>query len=276
MFKEIESDPEMRQIALALYAGTQAHTAQVVKDTAAGLTQTWQQAKEANYGSTDAQMLSLQSPQFPNIGLNVDMTPEMMTRLAVVAGLLDSKGRPQKSDEVHFKLMALRDLGEYLAKTRDGKSGVIQTQITAEADGISNGVIIQGYQFGDVDVLMKGGVLYAYNKELDEFHPVEDILEDGDLRQAMHSFIVDGEVNEQLAMNPAEAKRIQLAYQKAFLNVDSEVDSGKVKDLHKLPLMTTVYGMDADFHGENIGKFLGNNPDIEKSLMSDLDINDQS
>ena len=60
-------------------------------------------------------------------------------------------------DDIPWMLDALHEHARY-KNAPDG--GSILTRVKAEADGIQNGAVIQGYQMGETNILEKGGVLY--------------------------------------------------------------------------------------------------------------------
>ena len=244
MFGEITSDMNTMKLSRAVYNATRQNTPQSISQTAKNITQ------ERAGRERGSDLPGLQG-NFPNLGMAFNVDPETMNLLAKELELVDADGNPTKSDEVHYKLMALRDLGEYLVKTDNGKRpGVIATQIKAEVDGISNGVIIQAYQFADSEVLKRGGVLYG-----PEGAKAGNIIPKGNIRDFLHDTIMEGLTNNAVSMNTIEAKKWTDAY-KAVFEPAGEANSSAIKALHKIPVMTTPYGLDPNFHHGSIKKFL--------------------
>ncbi len=256
MFNDLVNDQEMVELAKWTFS----HMPQRRSDVDAYAKTTTEYRTQAQLSSpTPGNVLPGLDPNYPQFGAKLPDNELMLTRLGKAMEVLDSAGNPQKSDEGDFKLMALRDLGAYL----NGRP--FMTQITAEADGIANGLIIQGSQFGATDVVKRGGLLYDSDTT---------VTPDGDMRKLLQDVII-GEVDagtqamNSVFSNPTEAAKWISAY-------TNTIGRENEKALHKLPAMTTPYGMDADYHHTNIRKFLDGNSIVKGRLMSELGINNEA
>jgi len=152
----------------------------------------------------------------------------------------------QGKDAFYFTMDALHELARYEAMP---SGGTLLTRVKAEIDGNSNGAVIQAYQMGVENILRKGGVLYETNpstKSLEDF--------EGDIRDDVFNFMFG---QEQLVKEP-----------KTWDDIFEKIRDakGKVKELMKLPIMTSIYGQDAQFHEESARKFIDDNPDFFANL----------
>ena len=151
-------------------------------------------------------------------------------------------------DAFYFALDGLHELSRY-ASLKDGDQ--FKTRVKAEVDGNSNGATIQAYQMGVENILKKGGVLY---QEVDS--------EAGDIRDDVFSHMVQAQ--PELVKDPD-----------MWSNVLAGIKStrGKVKELMKLPIMTSIYGKDPKYHSDTAKKFVQDNPNMFTALdMDQVDI----
>ena len=140
--------------------------------------------------------------------------------------LLDKHGK----DGFYFAMDGLHELARYAAKNKGDK---FESRAKAEADGNSNGAVIQAYQMGVEEILKKGGILY------------ESFDNNGDIRDAVFGQI---ESYDPLVKDPK------------WSNIFKQIkEAKKVKSLLKIPIMTSIYGKDPDFHYETAKKFIDDN-----------------
>ena len=147
--------------------------------------------------------------------------------------LLDQHGK----DGFYFAIDALHELARYDATPPNGK---FATRVKAEADGNANGAVIQAEQMGVEEILKKGGVLY------------DSLDSTGDIRDAVFGHMI---MYDPVAKEPRMAD--------AFKQIEAK---GKVKELLKQPIMTSIYGKDAAFHSDTAKKFINDNPEIFSSF----------
>jgi len=141
----------------------------------------------------------------------------------------------QGKDEFYF---ALNNLVE-LAKYNDAIEGqTISTRTTAEADGVSNGATIQGFQMGVKDILVRGGVLFQGDGEIS-----------GDLRDFVFDHI---ELLPQIHTENSEWAVWQDVFRQLRI-------AGKGKDLLKVPIMTSIFGLEPRFQTGSARKFISEN-----------------
>ena len=160
-------------------------------------------------------------------------------------------------DEWGFVLDALHDLGKY-RQLADGAQ--MSTRVKAEADGINNGSSIQGMQFGTESVLKRAGVIFDPE--------TGNVLPSGTMRdmifQTMKADGGDGYA--------AGAQNITDPDDKQYLTdlLAKVNEAGLVKDLVKIPLMTTVYGKPYTSHGGHVKEYLSKNQGDLKIPADDL------
>ena len=252
-----ESTSSIRELAKWLASNTPSSYEQI-GDYAKGITD-YRSKKLADPNKTTRDALAGSDPNFPMFPTSLPDNDIMLQQLSEIMGFKDPKSGEilGKSDEAGYHLMALIDLGKFLNTPR-----YFQTQITAEADGISNGLIIQAAQFGEQEVASKGGIIYERDA---------DITPNGDMRQHIHNTIVgkDSNVMTSIFADPLMASKWESAYTDIIVGPN-------IKGLHKLPVMTTPYGMDADYHQGSIVKFLNSNPKIKGELMSSLGVDENT
>ena len=141
-------------------------------------------------------------------------------------------------DEFYFAMDALHELARY--EMADANAD-FASRVKGEIDGNSNGAVIQAAQMGVKGILEKGGVLYQDNAEL------EDI----------RVFVFD-----QLETYPDFAKEMDMApVFKAIRN------NGKIKELLKVPVMTSIYGKDPSMHRDTAKKFYDDNTDLFSNIQ---------
>jgi hypothetical protein len=155
-------------------------------------------------------------------------------------------------DAFYFTLDALHELARY-NKVKDGDQ--FKTRVKAEVDGNSNGATIQAYQMGVENILKRGGVLY------------QDVTEiEGDIRDDVFSHMMQAQ--------PELVKEPDM-----WVETLAKIKStrGKVKELMKLPIMTSIYGKDPKYHGDTAKRFVQDNPELfsafdkpEADIIKDL------
>jgi len=187
------------------------------------------------------------NPAIAQLGLPAIQLSEATT------ALLDKQGK----DAFYFTMDALHELARYNAAKKLGeKSGnpnpTFLTRVKAEIDGNSNGAVIQAFQMGVENILRKGGVLYEDNLSYADAERLE-----GDIRDDVFNIMAG---TEEFAKEP-ESVRV---WHDIFKEIKSK--AGKVKELMKLPIMTSIYGKDPAFHGDTARKFVEDNPNFFKSF----------
>ena len=148
----------------------------------------------------------------------------------------------QGKDAFYFTLDALHELARY-DKANEGDQ--FKTRVKAEVDGNSNGATIQAYQMGVENILKRGGVLYQDVSEIE-----------GDIRYDVFSHMMQAQ--------PELVKEPDMWVETFDRIKDTR---GKVKELMKLPIMTSIYGKDPKYHSDTAKRFVQDNP----SLFSALD-----
>jgi len=147
----------------------------------------------------------------------------------------------QGKDAFYFTLDALHELARY-DKANIGDQ--FKTRVKAEVDGNSNGATIQAYQMGVENILKRGGVLY------------QDVTEiEGDIRDDVFSHMMQAQ--------PELVKEPDM-----WVETLAKIKStrGKVKELMKLPIMTSIYGKDPKYHGDTAKRFVQDNPELFNSF----------
>ena len=162
---------------------------------------------------------------------------------------LDDMGK----DGFYFAMDALHELARWDA-TQDNTE--IITRVKAEADGNANGATIQAFQMGEQKILEKGGVLYSKRRR--------ELIDQG-LSQEEASLIEDDIRDEVFRVLESNEKLVkeQRNWKSIFDNIKSQ---GKVKELMKQPIMTSIYGKDPKYHGDTAKKFITDNPDMFSSF----------
>ena len=145
-------------------------------------------------------------------------------------------------DEFYFVLDALHELARY-NQAADGQT--FQTRVKAEIDGNSNGATIQAMQMGVENILKKGGVLYQ---------DVEAIQED--IRDDVFDYLI---TEEQLVKEPEIGSVLEVI----------KATPGKVKELMKSPIMTSIYGKEPAFHRDTAKKFYDDNSEMFADVFLD-------
>jgi len=150
-----------------------------------------------------------------------------------MSSALESELAKHGKDGFYFAMDALHELARYNAK-KDGDK--FDTRVKAEVDGNSNGAVIQAYQMGVEEILKKGGVLY------------DDIDASGDIRDSV--FVVM-ESHDKLVKEPRMSN--------VFKSIKNK---GLVKELLKIPIMTSIYGKDPRYHGDTAKLFIDQNSEL--------------
>jgi len=163
----------------------------------------------------------------------------------------------QGKDAFYFTMDALHELARYDAVKKQGEiSGnpnpTFLSRAKAEIDGNSNGAVIQAFQMGVENILKKGGVLYEDNISYEDAERLE-----GDIRDDVFNFMFG---QEEFAKNPETVR----TWHDIFKSI--KATDGKVKELMKLPIMTSIYGKDPAFHGDTARKFIEDNPEFFKTF----------
>jgi len=190
------------------------------------------------------------NPAIAQLGLPAIQLSEATT------ALLEKQGK----DAFYFTMDALHELARYDAAKKLGeKSGnpnpAFLTRVKAEIDGNSNGAVIQAFQMGVENILKKGGVLYEDNLTKADAERLE-----GDIRDDVFNFMFG---QEEFAKNPETVRE----WHEIFKQI--KATDGKVKELMKLPIMTSIYGKDPAFHGDTARKFVEDNPDFFKTMETE-------
>ena len=162
---------------------------------------------------------------------NMQMPPPLQVS-GDLQQLLDEHGK----DAFYFAVDGLHELARY-ARMQDGDK--FYSRVKAEADGNSNGAVIQAYQMGVENILKKGGILYE---------SVEDL--ESDIRDDVFNYI----------LGSPEVQKENDYWLDIFKGI--QATPGKVKELMKLPIMTTIYGKDPQFHRDTARKFVQDNPEL--------------
>jgi len=156
-------------------------------------------------------------------------------------------------DNFYFAMDALHELARWDA-TQPGNDFV--TRVKAEADGNANGATIQAFQMGEKNILEKGGVLYSKERL--------SLLNQG-LSQEEASLIEDDIRDDVFRVLQSNEKLVK--EQRNWANIFNDIKAqNKVKELMKQPIMTSIYGKDAKYHGDTAKKFITDNPDIFSSF----------
>ncbi|MDC3283273.1 hypothetical protein OAV41_01735 [Planctomycetota bacterium] len=138
-------------------------------------------------------------------------------------------------DAFYFAIDGLHEFARY-NRAKDGDK--FYSRAKAEIDGNSNGAVIQAYQMGEESILRKGGILY---------NSVEDL--ESDIRDEVFDVILSyPKLEKETTWSPIFDK--------------IKKTSGKVKELMKLPIMTSIYGKDPAFHRDTARRFVQDNPDL--------------
>ena len=154
-------------------------------------------------------------------------------------------------DDIPWMLDALHEVARY-KNASDGTT--LLTRVKAEADGIQNGAVIQGYQMGEEGILEKGGILYEGDQAI--------------IGEDLRSYVWGqfGNTIESSGVIPQE-RRV------AWHNLlGSMKKNGKVKEAIKIPMMTTIYGKEAKFHRDHVEKFVRENPEIVEEYAGAMDL----
>ena len=194
---------------------------------------------------------------FYNAQGNPEALSRVMKEVKQKAELLGLAHEWSVKDEWGFLLDGLHDLGKY-RQLEDGAQ--MSTRVKAEADGINNGSSIQAMQFGTKSVLERAGVIFDPD--------TGNVLPDGTMRdmifQTMNAQGGDGYVNgAQNLKDPEDKERLG-----ALLKKIKEV--GEVKDLVKIPLMTTVYGKPYQSHGQHVKEYVAQKADKLGIALDDV------
>jgi len=170
----------------------------------------------------------------------------------------------KKKDDWGYKMQSYIDFANYVDAKKPESNGEFEMRAMVQHDGKQNGIAIQAMQLGDIDTLELVGMVYA-----DE----NNIIAQGDIRD---KFLTESMFNlgTTFASNQPKEK-----FWRDFLQyIDEqpvETRSTLIKDLSKVPLMETSYGMPAEFHIETALAFLESDKGQEalinaKTLNSDL------
>lgn len=151
----------------------------------------------------------------------------------------------QDKDELYFVMDALHEIARYDAAP-EGQT--FRSRVKAEADGNSNGATIQAMQMGVRELLRPGGVLHDQHTD-----GVNQLT--SDIRQEVFSYLV---TEEEFVKEPQLVDVF-----KSMMNTPN-----KVKEFLKVPIMTSIYGKDAQFHQDTAKKFYFDN----ELLFKDVDM----
>jgi len=167
--------------------------------------------------------------------------PNAIDRMPISASLNEYLEKIGK-DEFYYALNNLPDLALYDAK---GVDQDFATKVKAGADGVANGATILGYQLGIEEIITRGGILLNGRETIEE-----------DLRDYVFN---------KMAQLP-EIKADNGDPDQWDLSFRAMAADNKKKDLMKSPVMTTMYGLEADFQKGAAEQFVKKNPKYFKHL----------
>ena len=151
-------------------------------------------------------------------------------------------------DEWYFAYNNISDLADYHYNKIEGQQLAVRS--TAEADGLSNGATIQGFQMGIRDILIRGGVAFKSQEEIEG--DIRDwVFEHISLLPQIHSDNTDWET-----------------WQLIFADLK---EKGMGKELLKKPIMTSVFGLEPRFQQGAARSFINDNPEFFFPLDMTLD-----
>jgi len=159
-------------------------------------------------------------------------------------------------DEFYFAMDALHELARWDATPTGAE---FKTRVKAEADGNANGATILATQMGVKNIMEKGGVLYSkkrikYLAQGLSHSEIEEI--EKDIRDDVYTHM---QALPEISKDPKKWDMILQQIKKA----------GKVKELMKQPIMTSIYGKDPRFHSDTARKFIVDNPEYFASFDSE-------
>lgn len=157
---------------------------------------------------------------------------------------LDAHGK----NEWYFAYNNISDLSDYHYNKKSGDQ--YASRATAEADGLSNGATIQGFQMGIRDILIRGGVAFKDQEEIE-----------GDIRDWVFEHMA---LLPQVNTDNSDWETWQLI----FANLK---EKGMGKDLLKKPIMTSVFGLEPRFQNGAAREFINDNPKFFRDLDMTLD-----
>ena len=167
--------------------------------------------------------------------------PTAVGAMAISASLneyLESIGK----DEFYYALNNLPDLALYDAKSIGQEYA---TKAKAGIDGVANGATIIGYQLGIEEIITRGGILLNGKETIEE-----------DLRDYVFN---------KMSQLP-EIKSDKGDPDQWDVSFRAMAADNKKKELMKGPVMTTMYGLEADFQKGAAEKFVKKNPKYFKHL----------
>lgn len=176
----------------------------------------------------------------------------------------------KKKDEWGYKLQSYIDFANYVdAKTKPESNGIFELKAQTQHDGKQNGIAIQAMQLGDYNSLKLTGL---------QFTDENNIIPQGDLRD---KFLKSAIKNLGATFATDLPRR---AFWATFLNkIQNEQDAVKrsstIKDLSKVPMMETSYGMPPEYHIETAMEFLASQAGkdyIAASQLENADFSDNS
>jgi hypothetical protein len=210
----------------------------------------------ANQGRLDDLKKSIEDLDGNKGIINPEITKVLQAPIQLSEGtteLLNQQGK----DSFYFTMDALHELARYEAVKKQGEASgnanpTFLSRAKAEIDGNSNGAVIQAFQMGVENILKKGGVLYEDNISYEDAERLE-----GDIRDDVFNVMIG---TEEFAKEPESVT----TWHEIFKQI--KATDGKVKELMKLPIMTSIYGKDPAFHGDTARTFVEDNPDFFKSF----------
>ena len=152
----------------------------------------------------------------------------------------------KKKDEWGYKLQSYIDFANYVDAKKPESNGIFELKAQTQHDGKQNGIAIQAMQLGDYNSLKLTGL---------QFTDENNIIPQGDLRDKFLKSAI-----KKLGVTFATDLPRQ-AFWSTFLNkIQNEIDTVKrsstIKDLSKVPMMETSYGMPPEYHIETAMEFL--------------------
>jgi len=152
-------------------------------------------------------------------------------------------GSVQQPDQWADIMQSLIDVANYDDARKSSGSKQFRARATTQHDGIQNGIALQGYQFGHVDILKHVGVIFERGN---------NIIPEGDIRAKFIETLGEQTIPSYFSSNEIKLNIWMHIVDNIFLAPDKE---DITKDLSKQPLMETSYGRYAFFNQGAIDKF---------------------
>lgn len=140
-------------------------------------------------------------------------------------------------NEFYFSLSNLADIAKYNAAAEGSQ---FQTSIKAESDGVANGATILGAQLGLYEIIVRGGLIYSGDPSVEE--TIREYVFDKMASMLPEVYSEKSDVGD---------------WHKVFQSIRADY---KAKELTKSPIMTSMYGLEADFQIGAAEAFFKDNP----------------